>query len=83
MYDVNSKLWTNFAQKVEALCSEFIHAVECDRYSPAEVIQAACNIIAVAIEETEDKELAIKATRRWINAGLEKAKAGCTAQIVN
>jgi hypothetical protein len=39
--------------KVEALC--FLYAIERDRYSPAEVIQAACNIIVAAIDETETK----------------------------
>jgi hypothetical protein len=31
----------------------FIRAIECGRYSPAEVIQATCNIIAAAIYETK------------------------------
>jgi hypothetical protein len=52
--------------KVEELCAEFLQAVGRDRYSPAEVIQAACNLIAVAITETRDMDLAIQAKRRWI-----------------
>ena len=35
---LNTKQWANFTAKVETLCSEFIHAIERDRYSPAEVI---------------------------------------------
>ena len=66
----------NFTAKVETLCGEFLHAIERDRYSPAEVIQAACNIITAAIEETADKEVAIQATQRWIKTSLERAKAG-------
>jgi hypothetical protein len=80
MRDVNPKQW---ADKVETLCSEFLRAIECDRYSPAEVIQAACNVIAAAIDETHDKELAIQATQRWISTGLERAKAGYGSQTLN
>jgi hypothetical protein len=71
----NTREWADFTAKVEVLCGEFIHAIERDRYSPAEVIQAACNIIAAAIDETGDKDLAIQATQRWINTSLERAKA--------
>jgi hypothetical protein len=71
---LNTKQWADFTAKVEALCGEFIHAIERDRYSPAEVIQAACNIIAAAIDETGDKDLAIRATQRWINTSLARAK---------
>ena len=51
-------------------------SLERDRYSPAEVIQAACNLISAAIDETVDKEVAIQATQRWIKTSLERAKAG-------
>ena len=54
---------------------EFLHAIERDRYSPAEVIQAACNTITAAIDETADKEEAIQATQRWIKTSLERAWA--------
>jgi hypothetical protein len=64
----------DFTDKVEELCAEFLQAVGRDRYSPAEVIQAACNLIAAAITETPDKDLAIQATRRWIMASLERAR---------
>ena len=83
MRDLNPEQWANFASKVEALCGEFLHAIERDRYSPAEVIQAACNIIAAAIDETLDKELAIKATQRWIETSLERAKAVDGARYLN
>jgi hypothetical protein len=83
MRDVNPKQLADFTKKVEELCGEFIRAIECDRYSPAEVIQAACNVIAAAIDETDDKDLAIEATQRWINTGLERAKAGYAAQSLN
>ena len=75
MRDLNTEQWANFTAKVETLCGEFIHAIERDRYSPAEVIQAACNIITAAIDETRDKELAIRATQRWISTSLERARA--------
>ena len=67
--------------KVEALC--FLYAIERDRYSPAEVIQAACNIIVAAIDETGDKDLAIQATRRWIKTSLERAKGVDQARYLN
>ena len=59
MADLNTAQWANFTAKVETLCGEFLHAIERDRYSPAEVIQAACNVIAAAIDEIREKELAI------------------------
>jgi hypothetical protein len=71
----------DFHGEVETLCGEFIHAIERDRYSPAEVIQAACNIITAAIDETREKELAIQATQRWITTSLERAKAGSPTQL--
>jgi hypothetical protein len=64
-----------FTANVEELSAELLKAVGCDRYSPAEVIQAACNLIAAAITETSDKDLAIQATRRWIVTSLERAKS--------
>jgi hypothetical protein len=73
----------DFHGEVETLCGEFIHAIERDRYSPAEVIQAACNIITAAIDETREKELAIQATQRWIKTSLERAKAGSLTQYLN
>jgi hypothetical protein len=75
MREVNAKRWTDFAAKVQTLCGEFIDAIERDQYSPAEVIQAACNIITAAIDETGDKDLAIRATQRWMTTSLERAKA--------
>jgi len=83
MDDLNTAQWANFTAKVEKLCGEFLHAIERDRYSPAEVIQAACNIITAAIDETRDKELAIQATQRWIKASLERVKAGSLTQYLN
>ena len=74
MRDLNQEQWANFTANVETLCDEFIHAIARDRYSPAEVIQAACNIITAAIDETRDRELAIEATQRWIKTSLERAK---------
>ena len=76
MRHLHPEQWANFTAKVETLCGEFLHAIERDRYSPAEVIQAACNIITAAIVETDDKEVAIQATQRWIKTSLERAKAG-------
>jgi hypothetical protein len=76
MRHLRPEQWANFTAKVEALCGDFLHAIERDRYSPAEVIQAACNVITAAIDETADKQLAIQATQRWIQASLERAKAG-------
>ena len=76
MHHLHPDHWANFTAKVEALCGEFLHAIERDHYSPAEVIQAACNIITAAIDETADKQLAIQATQRWIQTSLERAKAG-------
>ena len=75
MADLNTAQLANFTAKVETLCGEFLHAIERDRYSPAEVIQAACNVIAAAIDETREKELAIQATQRSIKTSLERAKA--------
>ena len=46
------------------------------------LIQAACNIITAAIDETRDKELAIQATQRWIETNLERAKAGGRGKAV-
>ena len=83
MGDLNTAQWANFTAKVETLCGEFLHPIERDRYSPAEVIQAACNIITAAIDETRDKELAIQATQRWIKTSLERAKAGSLTQYLN
>jgi hypothetical protein len=83
MGDLNTAQWANFMAKVETLCGEFLHAIERDRYSPAEVIQAACNVITAAIDETRDKELAVQATQRWIKTSLERAKAGALAQYLN
>ena len=83
MGDLNTAQWANFTAKVETLCGEFLHAIERDRYSPAEVIQAACNVITAAIDETRDKELAIQATQRWIKTSLERAKAGSPTQYLN
>ena len=77
MADLNTAQWANFTAKVETLCGEFLHAIERDRYSPAEVIQAACNVITAAIDETRDKELAV------IKTSLERAKAGALAQYLN
>ena len=34
------------------------------------------HIITAAIDETADKQLAIRATQRWIKTSLERAKAG-------
>jgi hypothetical protein len=76
MHHLHPDQWANFTAKVETLCGEFLHVIERDHYSPAEVIQAACNIITVAIDETADKQLAIKATQRWVKTSLERAKAG-------
>ena len=81
MGDLNTAQWANFTAKVETSCGEFLHAIERDRYSPAEVIQAACNVIAAAIDETREKELAIQATQRWIKTSLERAKAGSPTQL--
>ena len=83
MRDLNPAQWADFTAKVETLCGEFLHAIERDRYSPAEVIQAACNIIAAAIDETRDKELAIQATQRWIRTSLERAKAPNPTQYLH
>ena len=81
MRHLNTQRWATFTANVETLCGEFIHAIERDRYSPAEVIQAACNIITAAIDETREKELAIQATQRWIATSLERAKAGSPTQL--
>jgi hypothetical protein len=75
MRDVDGKQWADFAAKVQTLCGEFFDAIERDQYSPAEVIQAACNIITAAIDETGDKDLAIRATQRWMTTSLERARA--------
>jgi len=75
--------WAIFTAKVEALCGEFLQVIERDRCSPAGVIQAACNIITAAIDETGDKELAIQATQRWMKTSLERAKAGNQTQFLN
>jgi hypothetical protein len=45
MRHLNTQECATFTANVETLFGEFIHAIERDRYSPAEVIQAACNII--------------------------------------
>jgi hypothetical protein len=81
MRHLNTQEWATFTANVETLYGEFIHAIERDRYSPAEVIQAACNIITAAIDETREKELAIQATQRWITTSLERAKAGSPTQL--
>jgi hypothetical protein len=83
MGDLDTAQWANFTAKVETLCGEFLHAIERDRYSPAEVIQAACSVITAAIDETRDKELAIQATQRWIETSLARAKAGSLTQYLN
>jgi hypothetical protein len=44
-------------------------------YSTAAVIQAACNIITVAINGSADKEGAMQATQRWMKTSRERAKA--------
>jgi type VI protein secretion system component VasF len=75
--------WANFTAKVEALCDEFLHAIERHRHSPAEVIQAASNIITAAIDETADKDVAIQATQRWMKTSLEWAKAVDHARYFN
>jgi type VI protein secretion system component VasF len=76
MHHLHPEQWANFTAKVETLCGEFLHAIERDRYSPAEVIQAACIIITAVIDETAEKEVAIQAAQRWIKTSLEWAKAG-------
>jgi hypothetical protein len=81
MRHLNTQEWATFTANVETLYGEFIHAIERDRYSPAEVIQAACNIITAALDETREKELAIQATQRWITISLERAKAGSPTQL--
>ena len=81
MRHLNTQEWATFTANVETLYGEFIHAIERDRYSPAEVIQAACNIITAALDETREKELAIQATQRWITTSLERAKAGSPTQL--
>jgi hypothetical protein len=83
MRRLNTEQLANFTAKVEALCGEFLCAIERDRYSPAEVIQAACNIIVAAIDEAGDKDLAIQATQRWIKTSLERAKAVDGARYLN
>jgi hypothetical protein len=80
---MDSEQWADFIARVQALCGEFLHAIERDRYSPAEVVQAACNIIAAAIDETGDKDLAIQATHRWINSSLERVRAVDQARYFN
>jgi hypothetical protein len=80
MRQVSGDQLADFTAKVEELCGEFLQAVGRDRYSPAEVIQAACNLITAAITETPDKDLAIQATRRWIMTSLERAKTVNSAQ---
>ena len=72
-----------FHGKSRSVMCEFIHAIARDRYSPAEVIQAACNIIAAAIDETQDKELAIQATQRWIKTSLDRAKVTSPTQYLH
>ena len=81
MRHLNTQEWATFTANVETLYGEFIHAIERDRYSPAEVIQAACNIVTAAIDETREKELAIQATQRWITTSLERAKAGSPTKL--
>jgi hypothetical protein len=76
MHHLHADHWANFTAKVEALCGEFLRAIERDHYSAAEVIQAACNVITAAIDETAEKEVAIEATQRWIKTSLERAKTG-------
>jgi hypothetical protein len=83
MRHLSNEQWANFTANVETLCREFIQVIERDKYSPAEVIQAACNIISAAIDETGDKELAIQATQRWIKASFERAKSGSASQHLN
>jgi hypothetical protein len=83
MGHLNTEQWANFTAKVEALCGEFLQVIERDCYSPAEVIQAACNIIVAAIDETGNKDQAIQATQRWINTSLERAKAVDRARYLN
>ena len=83
MHHLHPEQWADFTAKVETLCGEFLLIVERDRYSPAEVIQAACNLISAAIDETVDKEVAIQATQRWIKTSLERAKAGNPTVYLN
>ena len=83
MRRVNAEQLARPHPKVEELCGEFLQAIGRDRYSPAEVIQAACNIITAAIDETDDKDLAIQATQRWIETSLERAKIINSAQCCN
>ncbi len=83
MRRVKGEQRADFTAKVEELCGEFLQAIGRDRYSPAEVIQAACNIITTAIDETRDKDLAIQATQRWIETSLERAKTINPAQCCN
>ena len=83
MRHINRERWAEFTAKVEVLCGEFLHVIGRDRYSPAEVIQAACNIIAAAIDQTGDKDLAIQATQRWIQTSLERAKAVDQTRYLN
>ena len=83
MRRVNGEQLADLTAKVEELCGEFLQAIGRDRYSPAEVIQAACNIITAAIDETHDKDLAIQATQRWIETSLERAKIINSAQCCN
>ncbi len=83
MRRVNGEQLADLTAKVEELCGEFLQAIGRDRYSPAEVIQAACNIITAAIDETRDKDLAIQATQRWIETSLERAKIINSAQCCN
>jgi hypothetical protein len=64
-----------FTANVEELSAELLTVVGSDRYSPAEVIQAARIPITGATTETSDKDLAIQATRRWIVTSLERAKS--------
>jgi hypothetical protein len=74
MRQASGEQLAGFTANVEELCAEFLQAVGHDRYSPAEVIQAACNLITAAITETRHKDLAIQATQRWIMTSLKRAR---------
>jgi hypothetical protein len=71
---VSGEQLVDFTAKVEELCGEFLQAIGRDQYSPAEVIQAACNLITAAVNETCDKDLAIQAMQQWLKTSLERAK---------
>ena len=73
--------WANFTAKIETLCGEFLHAIRRDRYSPAEVIQAAWTFIVAAIDETEDKDLAIQPRNGGLRPALSRPRASTRRDI--